>query len=348
MASNDVYKLNHVMKVFNDIKFGRIFKQIINLINDLRNTSIDVSKLVDGDPAMGVGTSVSTKSRMTGAIRFQMNGQEYYAAATEAVLDSDTNDITQDLFGAWRFQIDSLGALTSTAADDTGDMAFASIQDALNELSNKALVANTLVVGYLVIEAATGGFTIGTDDPVTSNAQVTAATYYDVNGDSGVITPAASIAVGGVPEQINLGASTVKVNGLKLAAISADTTLAFPVADTITADKFGGYLIVSDVAGTGYALISADGKTEAALMAYDDYAAVDAALDNIQARLTNRHVPISRVIIQNDGTLWTAITDDITDGSDVVESRFQVIAANTGILRVSESKVDQITGSVSD
>ena len=343
---NNVYILNHHSKIFHDIKFGRILKQEILLANDLRSAAL-ATKLLEGDPATKEGTTIA--SRMDGAIRYQINGQDYAAPAIDIVLDGAGNDITATLFGAWRFQINALGVVTSTAADSAADMDFASIQTALQELANNALVANTLVIGYLVIEATGSGFTIGTDLPVTSDVNVTAATYYDEVGNSGVVTAAASIAVGATPEQINLGAATVKVNGLELAQIAADTSLAFPVADTITTLLFGGWLIVSDNAGTGYSLISADGKEEASLMAYVDYAAVDSALDDIQARLPGRLVPIARLIIKNGVKApWTAITDDLTDGSDVVESRFQLIAANVGIQRVSETAIDDITGAVGD
>lgn len=346
--SNDVRDLNKNNPLFSRMKFGNIFKQIIGLINQLRSGSVAYTRLISGIPALQEGTSTTTSSRMNNAVRFQLNGQEYYAPAAEAVLDGAATDITAAKFGAWRFELSAAGALTSTAADATG-MAFESAQLALLELANKALTPNTLVVGYLVIEATGAGFTIGTDLPVTSDANVTAATYYDEFGNSGIVAALASLAVSATPEQVAVGASTVKINGIQLAEISANATLAFPVADTITTLTYGAWLVVSDLAGTDYTLVSADGKSEAALMAYADYAAADTALDSLAARLPGLFVVVGRVILQNGVKApWTAITDDITDGSDVVESRFQVTAAGTGLEVISATAVNEISGAIGD
>jgi len=348
MSQNQVYQLNHAMPIFGKIRFGRILLQIISLINAFRSYFVGETKLLSGVPGMQEGTGTTTKSRMNAAIRFMIGGQHYYAPAAESVLASAANDITATKFGAWRFQISKLGVITNDAADETGDMAYESAELALLALCNQPLTANTLVIGYLVIEAAAGGFTIGTNLPVTSDAQVTAATYYDELGDSGIIEPA-TIAVSATPEEFAIGASTVKVNGLELAEVAADASFPFALADTVTTLKFGGWLIVTNLAGTAHLIISADGDPTASLQAYADFAATKTALDALEAAMCGRFVVLGRFYLQNGAKApWTAKTDDIVDGSDIVDGTFRKNAAYTGIQRLSaETSVDTISGSVS-
>ena len=73
--------------------------------------------------------------------------------AAEVVLDGAAEDITAAKFGAWRFQISKTGALTSTNSNGgTGTMAYESAELALLALATQSLTADTVVVGYLVIE----------------------------------------------------------------------------------------------------------------------------------------------------------------------------------------------------
>jgi len=348
MSQNQVYQLNHAMPIFSKVRFGRILLQIISLINAFRNYFVSETKLISGVPGMQEGTSTTTKSRMNAAIRYMIGGQNYYAPAAEVVLAAATNDITATKFGAFRFQINALGVLTCDAADEAVDMAYESAELALLALANQALTANTLVVGYLTIQAAAGGFTIGTDLPVTSDAQVTAAVYYDELGDSGLISPA-TLAVSATPEEFAIGASTVKVNGVQLAEVAADATFPFPLADTVTTLLYGGWLIVTDLAGTAHLIISADGDPTASLQAYASFAAVKTALDALEAAVPGKFVVLGRFYLQNGAKApWTAITDDIVDGIDIVDGTFRTNAAYNGIQRLNaETAVDVITGSVS-
>jgi len=348
MARNQVYNLNHrINSLFREIRFGDKFKRIITLINNLRNAVVTENKLLAGIPGCVDGVSTTTKGRMEGPIRYQIGGQRYFSPAAEAVLDSAGQDITATKFGAWRFQINKLGALTSHASHDATDMAYESAELALLALSSRPLVADTVVVGYLVIEAAAGGFTIGTDLPLTGDAQVTAATYYDVSGDSGLIAAATGV-VSATPEEIAIGAATVKVDGLQLAEVAADATLPFPLADTVTALKWGAWLIVSDLAGTAHYIQSVDGDFTASLMAYDTFALAKAAADPLIAAMPNRFVVLGVLYVNADAGLFTAITDDITDGSDVRESLFRMRLVGEGIQKVDAAAVEDITGAVGD
>jgi len=296
-----------------------------------------------GDAVLGAAVGTSAPATLAAAAADLLSG------AAEAVLDGAAEDITAAKFGAWRLQVSKLGALTTTNSNGgTGTMAYESAELALLALATQALVANTVVVGYLVIEAAGGGFTIGTDLPRTSDAQVTAATYYDVQGDTGLIA-AATGAVSATPEELSIGAATIKVNGVQLAAVAADLTLPFPLVDTITTLKWGAWLIITDLAGTAHYVQSVDGDTTASLMAYASFTAAKAAADAMIAAMPNRFVVLGVLYIDNGAKApWTAQTDDITDGSDVTESLFRMRILGEGIQAVDAAAVEDITGAVGD
>ena len=296
-----------------------------------------------GDDVLGAAVSTSAPATLAAAAADVLSG------AAEAVLDGAAEDITAAKFGAWRFQISKLGALTSTNSNGgTGTMAYESATLALLALATQSLTTNTVEVGYLVIEAAGGGFTIGTDDPITSDAAVTAATYYDVSGDTGLVA-AADGEVSATPEELNIGAATIKVNGVQLAAVAADLTLPFPLADTVTTLKWGAWLIITDLAGTAHYVQSVDGDMTASLMAYATFVAAKAAADSMIAAMPNRFVVLGVLYLQNGVKApWTGITDDISDGSDVVQTIFNMRVAGEGILAIDAPAIVDITGAVGD
>lgn len=291
-----------------------------------------------------LGAAVGTSAPATLAAA----AADVLSGAAEAVLDSDGQDITGTKYGAWRFQVSKLGVLTTTASHDTTDMAYESAELALLALSNNALVTNTVVMGYLVIQAAGGGFTIGTDDPVDTDAAVTSAVYYDESGDTGLVA-AATGEVSGTTHEMNISAATIKVNGVQLAAVGADLTLPFPLVDTVTTLKWGAWLIVTDLGGTAHYIQSVDGDTTASLMAYANYAAAKAAADSMIAAMPNRFVVLGVLYLQNGAKdPWQAQTDDLTDGSDVVQTIFNMRTVGEGLLALTATAIDDITGSVGD
>ena len=105
---------------------------------------------------------------------------------------------------------------------------------------------------------------------------------------------------------------------------------------------------MSDLAGTAHLVLSADGDTTGSLMAYDNYTAVKAALDALEAAMPGRLVVLGSLVVQNDAALWTAQTDDLTDGSDVADSTFAMNPALTGILSITTAAIPEISGSVGD
>lgn len=321
-----------------------------NVVTDLETlrAAVAADGIFEGAPLLAVDDGTATKVEMFGRIRYRIGGEEFFAPPTAGITLPGTDDITATKYGAWRFEIDRTGAITAVPAVAVGsDQAFASAEAALLALSATARAANTVPVGYLVIQAAAGGFTVGTDSPVTSDAQVTSATYYDVRGSSGVVA-APTLAVGATPEQIAQGAGTVKVNGLRKAEISAAAGLTFAVADTIDADKFGGFLLVSTLAGTAIRTLSADGDPAVSAQAYATSAAAEAALDALEAAMPELFAVVGRLVIENDGTEWVGNTDDLDDASDVTTATFTAKTAGTYTKEQMESATDLVAGLITD
>jgi len=84
------------------------------------------------------------------------------------------------------------------------------------------------------------------------------------------------------------------------------------VADTIATVKYGGWLLCTNVAGTAYVMLSADGDMDATgvtTQAYASDAAVVTALDNCIARLPLIFCPVATIIVSNQaGGNFTAAT----------------------------------------
>lgn len=300
----------------------------INNLIDWRNRN----GVLSGEPGVVDGSDVTTKVRMNAAIRYQIDGELYRAGATEAVLEGAGDDIEANKFGAWRIELSKLGVLTTQSAVTSGNMTFDSAEDAMMNLCSQARTADTIDVGYLVIEAAAGGFTIGTDLPLTGDAQVTAATYTDAfvqqyGSGLNAALGSATLTPNGVTT-LNRGSVDVDINGAKLAQIAADATMAFDDADTVAVNTFGGWMMISDHAGTGVYMLASDGVAgSVSAMSHATLAAANTALDTLQDLLPLTMSPLARVFFENtaDGSVpatWTAGTDDWDDSV--------IVAANAG------------------
>ena len=287
--------------------------------------------LLSGTPGVIDGSDTTTKVRMEGPVYYQIDGEKFHSAAAEAVLDGAGDDVTAGKFGAWRIELAATGVLTTSSAVASGDMTFDSAEDAMMNLASQARTAGTIDVGYLIIES-NDGFTIGTDLPLTGDAHVTAATYIDAfvsvygSGLNAVLSVATTTPDG--VTTLSIGTVDVNINGVTKTQIAAQLTAAFDDADTVAEDGFGGWLLISDHAGTGTYLLAADGIA-GSVSAMDEasQAAVDTLLDSLQDLLPLTMSPIARIYFQNtgDGTvpaIWTAGTDDWDDAV--------IVAANAG------------------
>lgn len=243
-----------------------------------------------------------------GHVKYKINGEVFYADLDTTITLEDSGDIAQNKFGAWRIMIDRAGVVT--AVDTGAQMAWDNAQDAMLNLAAVAPTANTATIGYVTITDSGGAFNIGTTN--TSGGTATAVIYHvrgPKNQVSGLHTAlGASIVADDGASTWSVGTVNVKRNGLYLTEIAAIASQAVDDADTIATTKFGGWLLVTDLAGTGVYLLAADGAAGAvSAMVYDSAALAEAALDTLVDQLPEVFVPIGKIVVENASAgLFTA------------------------------------------
>lgn len=154
----------------------------------------------------------------------------------------------------------------------------------------------------LTATAPDGGAAIGTDGvaipvtPALTNALLVKGT----------------LAIDAVAEKFKTTTTAAfLVNGISRLK-TAETAIVFSAAHTITASKFGCVLIQINAAGT----IST--KVGDSPQAYDDAPTALAALPAPDAG----NVSLGYIAIENNAGDWVALTDDLTDASDVTTAAF--------------------------
>jgi len=94
------------------------------------------------------------------------------------------------------------------------------------------------------------------------------------------------------------------------------TAIAFTAAHAVTASKFG--IILYQMTAAGVVSTKVPAATPTTTMAYATYNAAVAALPAADAS----NIALGYVVIAADSGGWTAITDDLTDGSDLTSATF--------------------------
>jgi hypothetical protein len=279
--------------------------------------------VIGGGHTIVVGAT--TGVALSGVCRYNIDGVEYVATAQETVLQTGTT--TGSKFGAWRFMLGKTGVLTNQRATATGTgtaMAYDSAEEAMLSFGQLARTADTVDVGYLVIDAASGGFTAGSDEPETSAGNVDEAWYYNVHvpyGDNGLTAaPSVGLSEGTTAEEFAFGDIYARVNGLNI-EISAVTSQAFPEADVITTDTYyGGHLFVTSLDGSAIISLAATGIAGTAqTMDHATTVLATAALDAVELALPNVFTVIGRAVTKANKGSFAFITDDVAgiDGTPV-------------------------------
>jgi hypothetical protein len=126
----------------------------------------------------------------------------------------------------------------------------------------------------------------------------------------------ATLAIDAVPEKFKTTTTAYyRIAGVQYTKTAA-TAIAFSAAHVITALKFGIVLVQIDAAGTVTTKVPAATPTTA--MAYDTAALALAALPAPDAG----NVALGHIAIEAGAANWDAITDDLTDASDVTTAEF--------------------------
>lgn len=333
----------------NVISLGNELRSDSNTLSDYVARMNDRDGVIGGNHTLGVGTSDTTKVRLSGTVRYRIDGVEYSQTNLEAVF-SDTSDVDNTKYGAWRILIDKLGAITTQSASATGaeTQVHVTAEQAFVSLAQLAITANTVELGYLTLLAAGSGFTPNSDNPDSGDANVASNTYYNCrvprldNGFTAAPDSALTNGAAAKNDEIKHGTINVRTNAKNVAEISANADLPFTQADTIsTEDQFGGHLIITDTAGTAIITLTANGILANATTAMTyTVTTVTTALDAAQAALPNIFTVIGRVIVDpttGEGA-FTYNTDDLAGGdgtatwTDEVATAFdRTTVAGTGV-----------------
>lgn len=295
----------------------------LDKINNYLHFMNERDGVIAGDHTFTAGTATTLTG--AGIVTYRINGQIYTNKVDTTITLEDNGDVTQSKWGAWRILIDAAGTVTTQDPAGSGSQAFNSAEDALLSLAQRAITANTVEIGYLTLTDSDSAINLGTDN---LDATGVTATMYVVTGprlgcglnaalgstgfatDAGVAT---FDTAGTIDASIQGGPSTGVVFSRKLSQIGAITNQAMDDADTIATTKYGGWLMVTDLAGTGVYALAANGIAGAvSAMTYTTAALTTTALDEVQNRLPAIFSPLARIQVFNTtgGNNWVAATDN--------------------------------------
>lgn len=285
-------------------------------INDYLSFVNEVDGVIDGNFTFA-GTAAAT-ALGAGRVRYRIGGEEYECALDTTITLTGTTQVTGSNWRAWRVVIDRLGVVTTESPDNAGQ---AAEQTALLELGSISQAANTCELGTFTIQASTG-FTPATDN-TSGEASFTARELRGpkIKWSTLFAAQGTALVAGAGLATVAVGVTSPRVNGLRLATIAADATLALTDADTITTTNAGGWLVLTDLAGTGYVTLSSDGVPGVSALTDTDAAGALTALNLVAARLPAQFVPIGYVtVVTANAATFTAKTTfwDATDVTTAV------------------------------
>jgi len=280
--------------------------------------------VIDGNYTFA-GTAAAT-ALGAGGVRYRIGGEEYYVEAIDTTITlTGVTVVTGSNVRAWRVVIDKLGVITTESANDAGED---SVEKAMLKLGSVAQAANTCCLGQFAITAATG-FTPATDN---TSGEAAFGAYYErlpKRQDSALTAAMGSaLTLGDGLATLNVGTADFRRAGLNLAQIAADATLAATDADTVTTTEAGGWLLLVNLAGTGFVTLSSDGLPGVSALTDTDAPTALVALNLLASRLPGVFVPLGywTIVTANAATftlkttLWdatdiTAVAVDQTFGS---------------------------------
>jgi len=279
----------------------------LDTINDYLYYLNERDGVVSGDHAFAAGAATTLTG--SGRVTYRIAGRMYTADVDTTITLADNGDVTQSKFRAWRILIDAAGTVTTqdAGAGATGLNAD-NAEDALLSLSQNARTASTVDIGYLTLTDSDSVINIGTDNLNASGVtartfvvtgpqlgnRLTAALGSSVVADAG----AATWSVGTIDARIEGGETPLFSRDL--AQIGAITNQAMDDADTIAAAESGGWLLVTNLAGTGVYALASDGVAGAvSALADTNDAGVQTALDAVRAALPLIFCPIGEIRVDN-------------------------------------------------
>ncbi|KKM24213.1 hypothetical protein LCGC14_1607340 [marine sediment metagenome] len=246
-----------------------------------------------------------------GEFDYAIAGVVYHKAASKEVVFTAAHAVSLDKWGGILFQVDSAGAISTKAV--------LTPQIYTNEADARANVpapdASKVAIATLIVEADAGEWLANTDDIVTAS-DLEEFDLLPVTLDR--IQAGAALAIDATPEKFQVGAHSIVVDGVKYSK-SAATAIVFSAAHVCALDKFLAILVEEDTAGVVTTKVPlVDGRSQTASQGFDDSTAAVNALPPE----TPGKKRVGYILIEADGTTWTANTDDMTAASDVDNATF--------------------------
>ena len=141
-----------------------------------------------------------------------------------------------------------------------------------------------------------------------------------VNGDGAVIP--AALGEGSTPTdgKVAFRAFPFRINGVNKNKAADAVGVAFTAIHKIAASKFGCIAINIKADGTINTQINSAAQTDT--LAFDNVSLALSNILDVSFLPPTDYIRIGYIIIANDGSLWTANTDDLEDGTDVTTATF--------------------------
>lgn len=156
------------------------------------------------------------------------------------------------------------------------------------------------------------------------NASVASGLSTPVDGDGAITSP--GIAIGSTPTNIANDQFYYLIGAVNKDNAANAVGTGFTVAHKIAASKFGAIAIYIDAAGNINTAINSTAQTDT--LSFDT---AQEAIDNVLASDFPHFadsIRIGYVSIENNGSLWTANSEDMTNGSDVTTATFHSVTSS--------------------
>lgn len=134
--------------------------------------------------------------------------------------------------------------------------------------------------------------------------------------DGAITTP--GIAIGSTAEKFANALFYYRINAVNYSKAANAAGTAFAAAHKIAASKYGAIRIGINRFGSIGTQIP--GVNQGATLSYDTALEAIAAIE--ASAIVTGFIQVGMIVIQNNGSLWTANTDDLTDASDITKAAF--------------------------
>ncbi|KKN26111.1 hypothetical protein LCGC14_0877930 [marine sediment metagenome] len=296
------------------------------------------------EPDIRTVAAVPVKLRF-GEFDYAIAGVVYHKNASKLVAFTAAHVVSLDKWGAVLFQINAAGTISTKVV--------ATPQAYANEAAARAALpspdASNVAIATLIVEADAGTWTANTDDIKTAG-DLEAFDLLPVTHDRLLSAPGLVIDPAEA-EDFRIGTFTYVIDGVKYSKTTADGN-DFTAAHVCALDKWLAILVEINAAGTPATKVPlVSGRSQTASQGFDTATAAIAALPPV----TPGKVAVGYILIEADGSTWTANTDDMTAAGDVDNATFvnytvptnEIFAAQTALF-AAETPTDATLATLYD